>query len=254
MAPTPLTVTALDQHCDASRAVLLAVHRELAHWALQGAIARLRAEYSDAVRMYVDVSDRPAYPAMIMTIESLEGKQLYCWFGYGTEPSPIDELLDIVVDGWAHVDPPGWRPMNVSRSRYDVTLAAVPTAVLVDLGERDDLGYYPAPSGLPGVVAAALDMLLPPVAHAAREDARGLVEGRYHPLDDIQEWASLLEGLGHRFRQPTMCRSTRTAPTRPMTPRSTRGTGRPASGSYTDWSPVCSTAWAPTPRWASTHR
>jgi hypothetical protein len=146
-----------------SRAALLADRRDLVHWAIQAAYAHIRAGHPNAYRIYVDVSERPVVPAMIEAIVTFEGEELYRRADHGVdaEPGPVDDLLDAVLANCQpHQVPAGWRLMDVDRGLFEVRLTAVPAAVQVDLGERDELGYYPAPTGLPGVVAAALDLLL----------------------------------------------------------------------------------------------
>lgn len=200
MAPTttPLPVTTLDQHRAAAHAALAAGRRDLVHWAAQAAYARVRADYPRAHRLHIDTAER----LEIARIVTVEGDELYQRIQYGVQADdalePVDELLDTVL---AHSQPqqlpPGWRLVDVRYSVFEVTLNAVPAAVQVELGQRDELGYYPAPSGLAGLVAAGLDLLLPPYVRAAREYARGLVEGRYHPLDHLPQWPRVPRELGY---------------------------------------------------------
>jgi hypothetical protein len=210
MSPThpttarPQSVAALDQRREARHDVLVAASREYVHWTLQAAYARIREAFPAATRLFLDTSERPAVPAWIEEITDDEDELWRCReteCAVQDSVTGIEVMLESVLACTPSQPPPGWL-LDTVAGRYEIDLAALPAAVEVAFGQRDLSGYYPDPTGLAKVIAAALDTWLPGQIRAAREYARGLVEGRYHPLTVIDQWTTVPAALGYPVPDP----------------------------------------------------
>ena len=172
--------------------------RESAHWTLQLAYAHIRAVYSQAAAIVVEL-----VPGQLRchVVQVLDAAGRGVWSRPTVDDARddqfggVDELLAEVIRVPGVALLPGWT--DRAGDRYAVDLGVLPPALDLDRIGSDLDGADPSLAGVPAVVAGVLDGWFPHEVQAGREYARGLLEGRFAPLTDIAGWPIVPAALGY---------------------------------------------------------
>ncbi|WP_158886172.1 hypothetical protein [Amycolatopsis anabasis] len=169
--------------------------REHAHWGLQHSYAVIRDRFPTAVRLVVDDSERPENVCRITGIHD-DGRIGELWHADFARDHPEEvieeasELLERVLQHRPAFLLPGWEETRRDSGVFDVDMTAVPAAL--DLNRVAVI-----PATIPALLREVLTYWHREVALAAREYARGLVEGRYRPLTSLTHWHQVPAVLGY---------------------------------------------------------
>ncbi|ATY17134.1 hypothetical protein CU254_41905 (plasmid) [Amycolatopsis sp. AA4] len=176
---------------------------EYVHWTLQHAYALLRAEFPAATSLLVEAIDGSDGACRVLRVRAGEADLWRSEDRTGRDDAD-NMVLDLGVlfeDAVRHQLPhrlPGWSTQDRKAGFYVADLTALPPALNTscDHGPASEV----AP-GIRGLLAETSEGWSQETRRAVQEYSRGLVEGRYRPLDSIAKWATVPEQLGHPVPQ-----------------------------------------------------
>ncbi|ATY17132.1 hypothetical protein CU254_41895 (plasmid) [Amycolatopsis sp. AA4] len=188
----------LDRRSDLALDAVEHAIKEHVHWTLQHAYALLRAEFPTATSLLAEAVDGSEGTCLVLRVRAGEDDlwRRNASTGRADADGAVARAGEVFEEVLRHRAPdllPGWTREDRVSVHYVADMTVLPPALSL---RGEDSVTSRVPPGIHGLLTTTVDGWTPQARRAVREYSRGLVEGRYRPLESIADWHTVPAILG----------------------------------------------------------